>query len=214
MSSSSSYASSSVSHESSDSESDKSESQIQSLDKYIQKRETHKSYLANRDLETMFPKEPEIVNAPIPLLKINKKGQFEICDEGVKFLRQIKRKVCVVTMFGPIQTGRSTLLNLLINKTGKGFEVGKSEFSCTKGLWVWGNSFLANETNVIFIDIEGVQNPNNEAKFEVQLTALAFLLSSILIYNTKGAIDERSFKHISVMNDLSNVFTTSAVRYI
>lgn len=214
MSSSSSYASSSVSHESSDSESDKSESQIQSLDKYIQKRETHKSYLANRDLETMFPKEPEIVNAPIPLLKINKKAQFEICDEGVKFLRQIKRKVCVVTMFGPIQTGRSTLLNLLINKTGKGFEVGKSEFSCTKGLWVWGNSFLANETNVIFIDIEGVQNPNNEAKFEVQLTALAFLLSSILIYNTKGAIDERSFKHISVMNDLSNVFTTSAVRYI
>lgn len=214
MSSRSSYTSSSVSHESSDSESEKSEPQSKSLEKYIQKRETHKSYLADRDLETMFPKEPEIVNAPIPLIKINKKGQFEISDEGVKFLRQIKRKVCVVTLFGPIQTGRSTLLNLLVNKTGRGFEVRKTEFSCTKGIWLWGNSLLANETNVIFIDIEGVQNPNNSAKLEVQLTALAFLLSSTLIYNTKGAIDERSFKQISVIKDLADVFTTAAVRYI
>lgn len=213
MSSSSSYASSSVSHKSSDSEhsdsSEELETNSKTLQKFIQKRETRKSVLMEKDLSSIFPKELELVNAPIPLIKVNKKGSFEMCEEGVKFLRQIKRKVSVITMFGPIQTGRSTLLNLLITKTGRGFEVGKGEFACTKGLWVWGNSFLASETNVIFLDIEGVQNPHISSKYEIQLLALAFLLSSTLIYNTKGAIDEKSFKQISVIQDLSDVFTTT-----
>ena len=57
---------------------------------------------------------------PVQLLKINSKNQFELCESGLKILGSIKNSVAIVTFSGLHHTGKSFLLNLLLNKFNSG----------------------------------------------------------------------------------------------
>jgi hypothetical protein len=52
-------------------------------------------------------------------------------------LEKIKGPFSVITIAGGYRQGKSFLMNRLLLKIKKGFDVGGSVQACTKGIWVW-----------------------------------------------------------------------------
>lgn len=64
--------------------------------------------------------------------------QFAVTPEAMAFLAAIPRdkQVKVLAIAGPYRTGKSFLLNRVLDQM-KGFEIGQTVESCTKGIWMW-----------------------------------------------------------------------------
>ena len=77
----------------------------------------------------------------------------------------------------------------------KGFSVGPTINPCTKGLWLLKEVFYApgdenKETPILLIDTEGLGAFDEEENHDAKIFLLALLLSSLLMYNSIGAVDE------------------------
>jgi len=58
---------------------------------------------------------------PIQLVRINHDiGKFQVCEEGVKILQNLEGNIGIVAFTGLYRTGKSFMLNLLLDKQGKG----------------------------------------------------------------------------------------------
>jgi len=64
----------------------------------------------------------------------------------------------VITVAGPYRSGKSFLLNRMVGKEGaKGFAVGGTVESCTKGVWMWGTPIkISDDLHAILLDTEGL----------------------------------------------------------
>ena len=65
--------------------------------------------------------------AALPFIQSDDNGKFFFQPAAVKLLSSIKGPICPVVVAGPYRTGKSTLLNLLLDtnvKSGAGFAVG------------------------------------------------------------------------------------------
>jgi len=62
-----------------------------------------------------------------------------------------------VSVAGMYRTGKSFLINKLLNIKGKGFKVAPNTKTCTKGLWIWSRPVFNKLENmyIFFIDCEG-----------------------------------------------------------
>jgi hypothetical protein len=70
---------------------------------------------------------------------------FVINEEGLAQLAEITEPVAVVSVIGPYRSGKSFLLNQLLNRTS-GFELGGTVNPVTLGLWYWDPAPLVNGT--------------------------------------------------------------------
>lgn len=89
-----------------------------------------------------------------------------------------------------------------------GFNVGPTINPCTKGLWIWKEIFYApndedKETPIIIIDTEGLGAFDEDDNHDTKIFLLALLLSSLLIYNSVGSIDENVLNNLSLVVNLS-----------
>ena len=79
---------------------------------------------------------------PINLIEFSKKN-FILNEEALNILRNIKEELIVVSIVGKARTGKSFLMNLLlnsnnnINRNNYGFKIGSTINSCTRGIWIW-----------------------------------------------------------------------------
>jgi len=97
----------------------------------------------------------------IPFIKYDAETQgFQVAEEAIEFLSEIKGSVGVISLCGKYRTGKSYLLNKLFlenlrqkkqasmnqekqeAKAG-GFQVGPTINACTKGLWIWREIFYS-----------------------------------------------------------------------
>ena len=64
--------------------------------------------------------------------------QFSVTAEAMGFLASLPRdkQIKVVAVAGPYRTGKSFLMNRYLGQM-KGFEIGSTVESCTKGIWMW-----------------------------------------------------------------------------
>ena len=78
---------------------------------------------------------------PVPLIEIVESDAqeelFQINEKATAILQRIQGKVAVVAMCGLYRTGKSSLLNWLLDRKA-GFAVGPTVQACTKGIWIWG----------------------------------------------------------------------------
>ena len=151
------------------------------------------------DLNISKPK--KMINEPIKLIDFSK--GFKINEEALDFLRSIKDEIIIVSVIGKARTGKSYLMNLLLDLVGKGegFQVASSLQSCTKGIWLWGtpkNSFNG-KAKIVFLDSEGTSSIDKSTKtYDSRIFALVSLISSLFLYNTYSNIDEHGINELSL----------------
>ena len=79
-----------------------------------------------------FPTNQTITNNPIQLIDFSR--GFQINKQALDFLKSIKEEIIIVSVVGKARTGKSYLMNLLLDNIGKGtqgFQVASSLQSCT-----------------------------------------------------------------------------------
>nr|XP_036852261.1 guanylate-binding protein 5 isoform X1 [Manis javanica]XP_036852262.1 guanylate-binding protein 5 isoform X1 [Manis javanica] len=147
---------------------------------------------------------------PAPLCLIeNIKGQLVANQEALKILSAITQPVVVVAIVGLYRTGKSYLMNKLAGKR-KGFSVGSTVQSHTKGIWMWCLPHPKKPSHtLVLLDTKGLGdvqkgNQNNDT----HIFALAILLSSTFVYNTMNKIDQRAVDLLHYVIELSNLLRT------
>ena len=152
-------------------------------------------------------------NSPIKLIDFSK--GFQINKEALEFLNSIKEEIIIVSVIGKARTGKSYLMNLLLDLIGKeeGFQVASTLQSCTKGIWLWGTpkKSLNGNAKIIFLDSEGTSSIDKSTKtYDSRIFALLVLISSLFLYNTYSNIDEHGINELSLAAHLSNAITTNS----
>ena len=95
-----------------------------------------------------------------------------------------------------------------MGRTKGGFGVGSTINACTKGIWVWNKpikikSTTGEEFDTLVMDSEGIGAMDEDQNHDTRIFLLATLLSSLLIYNSVGTIDEGALQNISLIVNMS-----------
>ncbi len=179
------------------------------------------NYIINNEIEYNTNKEDEEINieeGPINLIEFNHKN-FVLNENALNILRSIKENLIIVSIVGKARTGKSYLMNLLLNNNqskypGHGFEISSRLNSCTRGIWLWNTPRQKpnSSAKIIFIDSEGTNSVDLSTKtYDSKIFALIVLISSLFIYNTNGNIDEKSISDLALAAHLSNTVATNAI---
>ena len=161
-------------------------------------------------------KEPE---GPINLIEF-RRNDFVLNEKALSILNSIKEDLIIVAIVGKARTGKSYLMNLLLNNNnssspGSGFQISSRLNSCTKGIWLWNTPRISPQspnTKIIFIDSEGTNSTDISTKtYDSKIFALIVLISSLFIYNTHGNIDERSIADLALAAHLSDTVATNII---
>ncbi|XP_048881951.1 guanylate-binding protein 1-like isoform X3 [Brienomyrus brachyistius] len=140
-----------------------------------------------------------------PICLIENSGTLRVVPEALSYLMGVRQPVVVVAIVGLYRTGKSYLMNKLAGKQ-KGFSLGATIQSETKGIWMWCVPHpLKKDHTLVLLDTEGLGDvekgdPVNDA----WIFALAILLSSTLVYNSKGAIDNQAVENLQYVTELTD----------
>lgn len=148
---------------------------------------------------------------PLQLISWNETQGFSVNPEAQKFFDSLRdNNLGVISIVGKNRTGKSYLMNRVVLNQSHGFSVGHTINPCTKGIWVWPHIIEIenknNETeklNVIVMDTEGTDATDQQDNYDTKIFMLGMLLSSCLIYNSVGAIDEKAIQNLSLIINLS-----------
>lgn len=79
--------------------------------------------------------------------------------------------------------------------------------ACTRGLWFYAEPITIEKEGEIFdiyiMDSEGLGGVDKNQNYDVKIFTLAVLLSSFLIYNQVGVIDETAITNLSLVTNLA-----------
>ena len=142
----------------------------------------------------------EFKDEPIQLVYIED-GMIEPTTDAINMLTALKdQKISVLSINGPLSSGKSSLANKILNKNMTGFKSGEK----TQGIWIWGNPIkLENGTKLLVLDFQGL-NKNDDENISHKLFILSVLLSTCLIYNTSGELNDSIINDFVYYTDLTN----------
>lgn len=142
-----------------------------------------------------------LFDKPVHLLQpTDDRSKLILNPEALKALKSIKGPVVLVSIVGTQRGGKSTLLNLMHSRQTSGFGLGHYMDAQTTGFWVWARKHPRNEDlTVILMDTEGLDTPHIPQWYNWALAALALLVSSFFIYQSKGSIDSSATDRLGVI---------------
>jgi len=145
----------------------------------------------------------EFKEEPIQLVSF-KDDILETTAEAINILTGLKNsKLIILSINGPINSGKSTLANNLINKKESGFKIGEK----MEGIWIWGKPIdLDNDIKLLILDSQGINNDNKDTINNInnKLFMLNLLLSTCLVYITKGELTNEIINEFLYFMDLSS----------
>lgn len=147
---------------------------------------------------------------PEPMCLIENTEEHLVTNqEALKILSAITQPVVVVAIVGLYRTGKSYLMNKLAGKE-KGFSVGSTVQSHTKGIWMWCVPHPQKpDHTLVLLDTEGLGDVEKvDEKNDTQIFALAILLSSTFVYNTMNKIDQGAIDLLHNVTELTDLLRT------
>ena len=141
-----------------------------------------------------------------------RRDQLVLNEDALKILKEIKENIIIVSIFGKERTGKSYLMNLLLNsdenpKMTKGFKVHSQNPSSSRGISIWNTPIAKPDSKdkIIFLDSEGIHSENvYQQEMDSKLLALILLISSFFIYNTIGDINSNSLNELELIVHLND----------
>lgn len=131
-------------------------------------------------------------------------GQYRVDEETATWLSQRTKPFSVLACAGKFRTGKSFLLNRLLNRpAGKGFGVGETVQACTRGIWLCMDMMSHNGNDVLVLDTEGIDALDAESQHDVRIFAIAVLICSAFAYNSMSHLDEAAVQTLSLMTKIS-----------
>uniref|UniRef100_A0A8B9Z6F5 Guanylate binding protein family member 6 n=1 Tax=Buteo japonicus TaxID=224669 RepID=A0A8B9Z6F5_9AVES len=124
---------------------------------------------------------------PVCLIENTPARGLVVRPEALQVLSKITQPVVVVAITGLYRTGKSYLMNRLAGQR-RGFSLGSTVQSHTKGIWMWCVPHPCRPGHtLVLLDTEGL---GDVEKNDTWIFVLTILLSSTLIYNSRGTIDQ------------------------
>ncbi|XP_015264871.1 PREDICTED: guanylate-binding protein 1-like [Gekko japonicus] len=148
---------------------------------------------------------PEVyMETPICLINNRPDGKLVTEERAMRLLLGIRQPVVVVAIVGLYRTGKSYLMNRLAGK-GKGFPLGATVQGKTKGIWMWCLPHPRRpDHTLVLLDTEGLGDvQKGDTQNDSWIFALAILLSSILVYNSMGTIDQVALENLHYVTELT-----------
>nr|XP_055059154.1 guanylate-binding protein 2-like isoform X2 [Misgurnus anguillicaudatus] len=145
-----------------------------------------------------------MMSAPVCLIESDQNGKFHVRKEGKDILDGINEPVVVVSVVGLYRTGKSYLMNRLAGQQS-GFALGNTIESKTKGIWMWciPHPSKAGQT-LVLLDTEGLGDVDKgDSQNDGWIFCLAVLLSSTLVYNSRGTIDNDAVQKLQYVTELT-----------
>ncbi|XP_067318174.1 guanylate-binding protein 1-like isoform X1 [Anolis sagrei] len=145
------------------------------------------------------------VRMPKPTCLIqNHRGRLSTCPEALGVLQRIRQPVVVVSIVGLYRTGKSYLMNRLAGKR-TGFSLGSTVQANTKGIWMWCVPYPdRKDQTLVLLDTEGLGDAEKgDTQNDTWIFALAVLLSSTLVYNSMGTIDQNAMDQLHYVTELT-----------
>ncbi|XP_067399344.1 guanylate-binding protein 1-like isoform X2 [Emydura macquarii macquarii] len=142
--------------------------------------------------------------APVCLIENSPAGELRVQQEALRVLAEMHQPVVVVAVAGLYRTGKSYLMNKLAGKR-TGFSLGSTVQSHTKGIWMWcvPHPCRAGHT-LVLLDTEGLGDvEKGDTKNDTWIFALAVLLSSTLVYNSMGTINQQAMDQLHYVTELT-----------
>uniref|UniRef100_A0A8C5WIP4 GB1/RHD3-type G domain-containing protein n=1 Tax=Leptobrachium leishanense TaxID=445787 RepID=A0A8C5WIP4_9ANUR len=151
------------------------------------------------------------MEAPICLIQSTKDGKLKVNAGAVEILSQITQPVTVVSIVGACRTGKSFLMNRLAGQQ-KGFDLGHTVQTKTKGIWMWCRPHPVKKDHVlVLLDTEGlgdVEQCNSEQ--DTWIFSLAALLSDVLVYNSSWTINQDAINKLHFIKDITEFIKVKA----
>ncbi|KAK2907363.1 hypothetical protein Q8A67_006348 [Cirrhinus molitorella] len=140
---------------------------------------------------------PVAMDKPVCLIDTTSDGKMFVQQSVLQALEQIQQPVVVVAIVGLYRTGKSYLMNRLAGKQ-TGFALGSTVESKTKGIWMWCMPHPTKAgTTLVLLDTEGLGDVDKgDSKHDTNIFCLAVLLSSTLVYNSRGTINSNDVEEL------------------
>ncbi|KAG1934977.1 guanylate-binding protein 1 isoform X1 [Pimephales promelas] len=145
-----------------------------------------------------------LMSAPVCLIENDENGKLCVRKQAKDILDGIKEPVVVVSVVGLYRTGKSYLMNRLAGQQS-GFALGGTIESKTKGIWMWCVPHPNKEGHtLVLLDTEGLGDVDKgDEKHDTWIFCLAVLLSSTLVYNSLGVIDNMALEKLHYVTELT-----------
>ncbi|XP_069804829.1 guanylate-binding protein 1-like [Dendropsophus ebraccatus] len=150
---------------------------------------------------------PAVFSMPQPVCLIeNDGGKLVVNKKAEKLLSEISEPVIVVAIAGKYRTGKSYLMNKLAG-CNSGFPLGSSIQSKTKGIWMWCVPHPRKPGHVlVLLDTEGLGDvEKGDSKNDTWIFSLTVLLSSALVFNSMGTIDQQAIEQLHFVTELTKM---------
>ncbi|XP_013389597.1 guanylate-binding protein 1 isoform X2 [Lingula anatina] len=139
-----------------------------------------------------------------PFIGVDSDGKLFVHDETAEALQQHGKPVVVIAIVGNARRGKSYLMNRMLGRQS-GFPLGSTTNATTKGIWAWltDHPTRSNE-HLLLLDTEGLSHATDgDENRDIQIFVLSVILSSTLIYNCQGVIDESCLELLDLVSRLS-----------
>ncbi|XP_044138138.1 guanylate-binding protein 1-like isoform X3 [Bufo gargarizans] len=141
---------------------------------------------------------------PVCLIENHEDGTIRVNQEALEILSRFTQKVVVVAVVGKYRTGKSYLMNILAG-CKNGFSLGSTVQSMTKGIWMWCVPHpVKHGHTLVLLDTEGLGDvEKGNSQNDSWIFALAVLLSSTLVFNSIGTIDQQAMDQLHYVTELT-----------
>lgn len=179
------------------------------------------------EISTSFPEPAPYttgnLSEPQPMMLLSQDdGKMRLHVDALKLLQSGRKRVplVIVSIVGKARRGKSFLMNRsMLGKARQMFQVSSSSNACTKGIIIhgrpWPLQVLASErgmlseevsslpdVDVVFADSEGIDATDRTDGYDNNMLTFACVISSAIIYNAHGPIDEDALSKISTIAEV------------